>query len=373
MTVIPMNECPICRSNETETFFSLKNSPILQNVLFETEVEAKAIERFNVNFMLCPYCRFVFNPEFHEAKVEYTEKYNNNQMASGKYQQYIDELTDKVIDECELNSESRILEIGCGNGYFLSQLQKKLHNQSVEGYDPAYNEQYEMSAFIKKAYFKAKEGESYDVIIMRHVLEALLNFDEVLNTIASAMNENTKLFIETPNLDYIIVNKDFSLMYHEVARYYSIRAIQCLLNKFDLEMQQVHLLFNGNNLGVFASKRSEISTMGQISSKLEKFEGIVSQYKKVLIWGISGRAISTLTHLSWDETFVQFGVDIDKEKQGKFIPVTGQLIISPEKAISFGADLIIVANANYLDEIKDILSFKGKFLTLDGILHDGKS
>jgi hypothetical protein len=69
---------------------------------------------------------------------------------------------------------------------------------------------------------------------------------------------------------------------------------------------------------------------------------------------------------------VQFGVDIAKDKQGKFIPVTGQLIISPEQAISFGADLIIVANANYLDEIKGTLSYKGKFLTLDGILHDEK-
>ena len=367
-----MNECPICLSSEIETFFSLKNSPLLQNVLFETEAEAKAIERVNVNFMFCKDCRFVFNPQFQESKVDYTEKYNNNQMASSKYQQYIDELTDRVIHECELNSESRILEIGCGNGYFLSQLHKKLHNQNVVGYDPAYNGQYDMSGFIKKSYFKGKEGENFNIIILRHVLEALLNFDEVLSTIASAMNKNTKLFIETPNLDYIIVNKDFSLMYHEVARYYSVRAIQCLLNKFGLEIQQAHLLFNGNNLGVFACKRPEISTLRQISAKLESFEKIVSQYKKVVIWGISGRAISMLTHLSWDKEHVQFGVDIAKDKQGKFIPVTGQLIISPEQAISFGADLIIVANANYLDEINGTLSYKGKFLTLDGILHDGK-
>ena len=104
-----MNECPICLSREIETFFSLKNSPLLQNVLFETEAKAKAIERVNVNFIFCKDCRFVFNPQFHESKVDYTEKYNNNQMASSKYQQYIDELTDKVIHEGELNSESRIL------------------------------------------------------------------------------------------------------------------------------------------------------------------------------------------------------------------------------------------------------------------------
>ena len=367
-----MNECPICLSGDIEIFFSLKNSPLLQNVLFETEDAAKSIERVNVNFMYCQNCRFVFNPQFHESKIDYTEKYNNNQMASGKYRQYIDTLTDTVIQECQLNSVSRILEIGCGNGYFLSQLQKKLHNQNIVGYDPAYNGQYDMSGFIQKSYFKRKEGENFNLIIMRHVFEAMLNFNEVLSTVASAMDGYTKLFIETPNLDYIIEQKDFSLMYHEVPRYYSAKAIQCLLNQYDLEIQQVHLLFNGNNLGIFACRRPELSTLREISTKLEEFKKIVSQHKKVLIWGISGRAISILTHLGLAKEQVQFGVDIDKDKQGKFIPVTGQLILSPDQALSFGADLIIVANANYLDEIKNTLSFNGKFLTLDGMLHDEK-
>jgi hypothetical protein len=36
-----MNQCPICLSEKIGTFFHLKNSPILQNVLFQTENEAK--------------------------------------------------------------------------------------------------------------------------------------------------------------------------------------------------------------------------------------------------------------------------------------------------------------------------------------------
>jgi len=365
-----MNQCPICLSGETVKFFSLKNSPLLQNVLFETETEAKAIERVNVNFMYCPDCHFVFNPQFHESEVDYTEKYNNNQLASKKYQQYVDELTDKVIHECKLNSKSRIMEIGCGNGYFLYQLHKKLENRNIVGYDPAYNGQYDMSDFIKKSYFEVKEQETFDIIILRHVLEGLLNFDDVLNSITAAMSRHTQLFIETPNLDYIIANRDVSLMYHEVARYYSIRAIQSLLGKFGLELQQIHLLFNGNNLGVFACKHHDISKMNEIVPKLERLEHIVFNHKKVVIWGISGRAISLLTHMSWNKDRVQFGIDIDKDKQGKYIPITGQLIISPEQAISFEPNLIIIANANYLEEIRRTYKFNSKFLTLDGILHE---
>jgi hypothetical protein len=199
----------------------------------------------------------------------------------------------------------------------------------------------------------------------------LLNFDEVLIAITSAMHRNTHLFIETPNLDYIIANQDISLMYHEVARYYSVKAIQRLLRKYEIDIQQAFLLFSGNNLGIFASKCVDVSVDHYISAKLENLRKIVSQYQKVVIWGISGRAISLLTHFSWDEEQVQFGIDIDRDKQGKYIPVTGQLIISPEQAASFKPDLVIIANANYLEEIRSDLHFESKFLTLDGIIHEG--
>ena len=91
----------------------------------------------------------------------------------------------------------------------------------------------------------------------------------------------------------------------------------------------------------------------------------------MVIWGISGRAISFLTHNALDKSHIQFGIDIDKNKQGKYIPVTGQLIISPQQAAEFEPDLIIIANTNYLEEIKTTHNLKAKFLTLDGILHEG--
>lgn len=366
-----MYTCPICESDKIQKFFHLKNSPVLQNVLFETEKEAKEIERVNVKFMYCSGCHFVFNPQFYESKIDYTEKYNNNQMSSKKYRQYIDDLTDKIIRECKLNAKSHILEVGCGNGYFLYQLHKKLKTKNIVGYDPVYNGQYGMSDFINKSYFKQKSEEFFDIIILRHVLEGLLNFDDVLNTITGAMSKNTHLFIETPNLDYIFKNNDISLMYHEVARYYSFRAIHRLLRKYNLDIQQVMLLFNGNNIGVFASKYMADSVQHDINIKIKKLKKIVSQYRKVVIWGISGRAISLLTHNCWDAKKVQYGIDIDPDKQGKYIPVTSQLIISPEQAVSFEPDLIIVANANYFEEIRNEFKYKCKFLTLDGIIHEG--
>lgn len=361
-----MNVCPNCDYQKTEPFFYLKNSPILQNILLATESEAKGVKTVDVDFEYCPNCHFVFNPAFDDASVNYTEVYDNNQMQSSKYKNYVDGLSDRLVVDCCLNSESKILEVGCGNGYFLSQLRQKSGSEFVRGYDPTYNGQNQMSEFIYKSYFYPKPEEKFDLIILRHALEGMLSYDEVLTGIVASMHGNTKLYLEIMNLDYIIKQKDLSLMYYECARYFSLRSLQYLLGKYNLEMQQVYSLFNDNYLGVFASKRPDVKNLAEVQTKLRE---IVSNYEKIVIWGIAGRAISTLANMGWDKQVIQFAVDIDSNKQGKYVPVTGQLIISPEEAVKFQPELVIVANANYLAEIKQNFDDKTQFLTLDGILH----
>lgn len=361
-----MSVCPNCDYQKIQPFFHLKNSPILQNVLLATESAATGVEKIDVDFQYCPNCHFVFNPKFDESSVSYTEVYDNNQMRSPKYTNYIHGLSDRIVADCDLNSASKILEIGCGNGYFLSQLQQKSGSQLVQGYDPTYNGQNQMSEFIYKSYFYPQPGETFDLIILRHTLEGMLSYDGVLTGIVASMHDNAKLYLEIVNLDYIIKQKDLSLMYYECARYYSLRSLQHLLGKYNLEMQQVYSLFNDNYLGLFASKRPDVKNLVKVQTKLIE---IVSNYSKVVIWGIAGRAISTMANMGWDKKVIQFGVDIDRNKQGKHIPVTGQLILSPEEAVKFQPQLVIVANANYLTEIKQHFDHQTQFLTLDGILH----
>ncbi len=358
-----MNKCPLCQSDQTQFFLHLKNAPLLLNILFATEEEAKTTERVNIDFRYCPSCHFVFNPEFCEAKVHYSKNYNNNQLASQYYQKYIDKLTDQLIKDCHLNSNSRIIEIGCGNGYFLSQLRRKLKAKQIVGYDPAYNNQYDMSDVIHKTYYHKSENESFDLIILRHALESLLDYSHVFSMMVSAMHNHSQLYLETLNLDYMLTHQDISLLSHEYARYYSTQALGKLLAPFNLQVQQICLLFNEQYLGLLAQKRQDIKGFFDVSEDLHT---IVAKYKKVLIWGISGRAISMLTHTFWNKDQIQFGVDIDKEKQGQYIPVTGQRIISPQEAIEFHPELVIVANANYLEEIRQYFECKTDFLTLDG-------
>jgi hypothetical protein len=177
------------------------------------------------------------------------------------------------------------------------------------------------------------------------------------------MHSNSYLYIETVNLDYIINSQNITLLSHEYFRYYSSQAIQQLMEKYYLYLHQMTPLFNQNYQGSVFRLRPNIKSIGDT---LIKFEELISKYKKIVIWGVSGRAISFLSHMNWGVEKVKFGVDIDQSKQGKFIPITGQVIISPTEAINFKPELVIISNSNYLNEIKKLIGYDLDYVTLDG-------
>jgi hypothetical protein len=62
-------------------------------------------------------------------------------------------------------------------------------------------------------------------------------------------------------------------------------------------------------------------------------------------------------------------VDINHKKQGTFIAGTGHPIINHEKLKDFGISCVIVINANYFDEIDNLLKKAGlKFKLINAML-----
>lgn len=58
-------------------------------------------------------------------------------------------------------------------------------------------------------------------------------------------------------------------------------------------------------------------------------------------------------------------MDINPKRQGKYIPGTGQKIISPKDLIELKPENIIISNAIYRDEIRQMLSELGLNCSVD--------
>lgn len=355
--------CPLCHRPDPDELFVLHNSPILQNELARSSKVALTAPRVDVAYYFCRQCRFAFNPRFDRSSVDYVGYYND-QSESIVYRQYIDTLTESLRSDCQLGPESSILEVGSGSGYFLAQLKAKTGAKQLLGYDRAYKGRHGMQDHIRPKLFDAGDIKApVDLVVLRHCLEGLLDVEHVTALLSGPMARRAHLYIEITNLDYILEEQNPALLFHEYYRYFSLRATDVFLHSVGFKVAKMKSVFGQSYLSILATPTSEPTTLDDGHSALET---VVRQHQKVVIWGISGRSISLLSHMSWDGSIVAFGVDIDPRRQGKYVPVTGQRILSPAEAAEFEPDLVIVANEIYAQEIRAALGKPSRFVTIQG-------
>ena len=103
----------------------------------------------------------------------------------------------------------------------------------------------------------------------------------------------------------------------------------------------------------------------QLLSYLEeakkKFYEIIKNAEHVCIWGASGKGVLVLSEFS-EELLekVKFVIDINPTKQGKYLPLSGKLVASPNILKNHKGQLfVIVMNEIYQNEIKKNISSMG--------------
>ena len=78
-----------------------------------------------------------------------------------------------------------------------------------------------------------------------------------------------------------------------------------------------------------------------------------------VVWGAGAKGVMFLNHVEAGVDVVQAVVDLNPRKQGRFVPGTGQPIIPPAAVRQIAARTVLVANSNYLTEIRDLLRHEG--------------
>ncbi len=73
--------------------------------------------------------------------------------------------------------------------------------------------------------------------------------------------------------------------------------------------------------------------------------------QRVVVWGTGGKGISFLNTLNTQDV-IEYVVEINPDKHGKFIPGSGQEIVPPEFLTRYQPDNVIITNALYEQEMK---------------------
>ena len=81
--------------------------------------------------------------------------------------------------------------------------------------------------------------------------------------------------------------------------------------------------------------------------------------RRMVLWGAGSKGVSFLNVLNVSDEQIEYVVDVNPRKQGRFIAGTAQQIISPDQLKSCRPDVIIVMNPVYRAEIERLIDELG--------------
>jgi hypothetical protein len=309
----------------------------------------------------------------------------------------------KQIDRFKLNKNSLVVELASNDGYLLKNYVE--HGVPVLGIDPCIGP---VKAALKigvptmHAFFTldlakklAAEGKRADVIHANNVMAHVADTNGFIAGIAAMLKDTGSLVTESPYVKELIDHCEFDTIYHEHLCYYGVTSLKNLYARHGLYINDIDLLkTHGGSIRQYVSKKPGESEMVQNLLKAERklgidtfgpyyesfakrVEGIKTemlkllhdlkkQGKKVAAYGASAKGSTMLSYLGAGPELIEFVVDKNVHKHGKFMPGVHNPIYDVTAIAERKPDYLVLLVWNLKDEIlKQQQAFRdagGKFI-----------
>jgi hypothetical protein len=359
--------------NRYEELYRVEQLPVFQNRMFRTKEHAGNCVKGDVVLVRDMETGLIFNQAFRPELMEYDADYQNEQAVSSVFRAHLDEVSGIIGKHF---SDQTLIEVGCGKGYFLEHLTAQ--GFKITGLDPTYEGE---NPNVIKAYFTPEIGLSADGIILRHVLEHIQDPVAFLEHVAASNGGKGRIYIEVPCLDWICARRAWFDIFYEHVNYFRISDFCRIFGR----VHESDHIFGGQYLYIVADLASLRTPHRSASDGFvfpTDFLGMVTCYADMIraqhddprdnkhpsiIWGGASKGVIFALFMQRAGVAIDYVVDINPAKQGKFLAATGLRVSSPEEVLTRvkpGAT-VFVMNGNYLPEIQEMTLNKFNYLTVD--------
>ena len=381
------HSCPCCYSDGMNIFHKLENVPVNSVLNLKTFDQAVNFPRGEIALGFCESCGFISNVAFDPTLLEYSEEYESTQSYSSTYSAFARRQAEQLIERHNLHGKD-LLEIGCGNGEFLTLLCELGDNRGV-GFDPAYKEGRVTSdkafqlSFVTDYYSEKYSDYKADFVYCKMTLEHIHRSGEFIKTVRQSMGDrsDTIVFFQVPDVTRIFRDCAFEDIYYEHCSYFSPGSLARLFRKSGFEVLNLESNYDSQYVMIDArpSNGSASQALPQendfdlmkkfvdgfsenleekLSIWLKRINSFRNEKKRVIIWGSGSKGVAFLTALKISSE-IEYAVDINPHRQGTYMAGTGHEIVSPEFLKGYRPDVVIIMNAIYKDEISQELTKLG--------------
>ncbi len=379
--------CPACASPALEPVWRVPSVPVHSCLMVDSEAEARAFPRGELDLVFCPACGFLFNAAFDPTVQHYSPAYEETQVFSPRFLRFLAELCEDQAAAYELRHRL-VVEIGCGKGDFLVALAERTGCRGI-GIDPGFRPERVASpaashlTFVRDLYGPTWRRLAPDYLVCRHTLEHIGPVSAFLRTVRETVGERpeTVVMFELPDLRRILIERAFWDLYYEHASYFTAGSLARLFRRERFSVHALRRCYDEQYLVLearpapgptapslpleddLAETRALIAAFRSgIAAKREGFEERLAAWRaegrRVAIWGSGSKAVSFLAVLGLGAEIAAV-VDVNPHKRGRWLAGTGHRIVGPDDLPEVRPDVVLVMNPIYLEEIGRDLAARG--------------
>ena len=372
----------MCRASGAGVLADAMRLPVFVGVQYASAQEAMDCPRGDIRLVMCGDCGLVWNDRFDPGRLRYTESYDNALDYSRVYQDYARGLVERLIDTYDVRGKV-VVELGCGNGEFLSQVCAKGGNRGI-GFDPSARVEAGREGdvtYIRDVYSEKYSAYGGDLICCRHVLEHVDEPVKFLRAVRQSFGEGGSgvVYFEVPNARFVLERSVWDVIY-EHCSYFSRESLSQAFRLSGFEVLRVDESYGGQFLSLEARpagpgvngsvnempasglRRMAGELGGRLRGRVAEWGETLGEWmrsgQRAVVWGGGAKAVTFLNLLGEHDVF-RFVVDINPNKQGKYMPGTAQEIVAPAFLESYGPDIVVLMNPIYEDEVRGTLRGHG--------------
>jgi SAM-dependent methyltransferase len=380
---------PICRScgeGTLESFLDLGRSPLADRILSKEQL-GYSEPAFPLEVAFCHNCSLVQILETIPPEELFCRDYPYYSSVSPTLLAHSRDNVIQIIKRCNLNSESFVVELASNDGYLLKNYVE--NNIRCLGIDPAEGPAktaQDIGVPTLCTFFTLelaerlvdKEGKA-DVIHANNVLAHVADTNGFVKGIGILLKSDGIAVIEVPYLRDLIDNCQFDTIYHQHLCYFSVTALNNLFRRHGLFLNEIERLpIHGGSLRLYIGhndsagqsvnillkeeKQQRIDTFDYYNSFADRvrqarrqlrglLNDIRSQGKRIAAYGAAAKGCTLINHVRIDRGLVDFVVDLNPHKQGKYMTGMHQPIYAPEKLIEEMPDYVLLLPWNLKAEI----------------------
>ena len=369
-------------------------SPLCESFLAADHLDQ--VEPFYpLNVRICENCLLVQLPAY-VGSAEIFDEYAYFSAFSDSWVRHARRYVDAMVERYELGPGSFVIEAASNDGYLLQHVVER--GIRALGIEPAANVAraavargvptlVEFLGEASAARIVAEHGRA-DLVVANNVFAHVPDVNDFSRGLAALLKPEGTLTIEIPHLVKLIENNQFDTIYHEHFSYYTLLTAERILSDADLRVVGVEeLQTHGGSLRLFVAHRADPRPVEASVTALRERERVAGYHElagydgfanrvaatkrdllkflidarrsgaRVAAYGAPGKGNTLLNYCGIRTDLLEFAVDRNPYKHGRFTPGTHIPIYAPDELAERRPDYILILPWNLRREILEQLDY----------------